>query len=195
MTMFHRYRSISEHSKNVKSLLLAPARKLRESARRRKSDKSLLKRFRGPRGKSRLINALIVQLLVHDRDLAEAVARRAKLEEVPSGANLIRQGALDSDLFLILKGAFSISIDGRVVAHKHAGDHVGEMAVVDPHTPRTASVIAVTDSVVARIEERDFSTLADRYPRLWRRIALELARRLRKANTGEQLREKAGHAA
>ena len=195
MAMFHRYKSISEHSKKVKSLLLAPARKLRESARRRKSDKSLLKRFRGPRGKSRLINALIVQLLVHDRDLAEAVARRAKLEEVPSGANLIRQGALDSDLYLILKGAFSIAIDGRVVAHKHAGDHVGEMAVVDPHTPRTASVIAVTDSVVARIEERDFSALADRYPRLWRRIALELARRLRNANTVERFREKAGHAA
>jgi CRP/FNR family transcriptional regulator, cyclic AMP receptor protein len=193
--MFHRYRSISEHSKNVKSLLLAPARKLRESARRRKSDKSLLKRFRGPRGKSRLINALIVQLLVRDRDLAGAIARRAKLEEVPSGANLIRQGARDSDLFLILKGAFSISIDGHIVARKHAGDHVGEMAVVDPHTRRTASVVAIADSVVARIEEQDFSALADRYPRLWRRIALELARRLRKANAVEHFREKAGHAA
>jgi CRP/FNR family transcriptional regulator, cyclic AMP receptor protein len=175
--------------------MLAPATKLSDSARRRKSDKSLLKFFRGPRGKSRLINALMVQLLVRDRDLAEAIVRRAKLEEVPSGTNIIVQGSFDSDLFLILKGAFSISIDGRVVARKHAGEHVGEMAVVDPKMPRTASVIAIADSVVARIEERDFSALADRYPRLWRRIAVELAHRLRRESAGERFREKSHRAA
>ena len=178
--MLHRYRALSERSKNVKSLLLAHARKLSDSARRRKADRSLLKRFRGPRGKSRLVNALIVQLLVHDKDLAQAIARRAKLEEVLAGTHIIEQGARDSDLFLILKGSFSISVDGRVVAHKRAGEHVGEMSVVDPHTRRSASVIATVDSVVARVAEPDFSALADRYPRLWRRIALELAQRLRR---------------
>jgi CRP/FNR family transcriptional regulator, cyclic AMP receptor protein len=191
MKLFHRYKAISERSKNVKSALLAHARRLSDSARRRKADKSLLRRYRGPRGRSHLINALIVQLLVRDRDLAEAIARRVRLEEVMVGTRLIKQGSFDSDLFLILKGSFSISIDGRVVAHKRAGDHVGEMAVVDPHTPRSASVIATVDSVVARIEESDFSALADRYPRLWRRIALELARRLRRESAVGRFREKA----
>ena len=151
--------------------------------------------FRGPRGKSRLINALIVQLLVRDRDLAQAIARRAKLQEVSAGAHLIEQGAHDADLYLILKGTFSIAIDGKVVAHKHAGDHVGEMSVVDPRTPRSASVIATADAVVARVAEPDFSALADRYPRLWRRIALELGRRLRRESAVERFHEKAGHAA
>lgn len=195
MKMLHRYKAFSERSKNVKSLLLAHARKVTASARRRKADRTLLKRFRGPRGKSHLINALIVQLLVHDRDLAEAIARRVKLEEVPAGNHLIEQGARDSDLFLILEGSFAISVDGRIVAHKRAGEHVGEMSVVDPHTPRSASVIAAVDSVVARVAEPDFSSLADRYPRLWRRIALELARRLRRESAVERFHEKTGHAA
>jgi CRP/FNR family cyclic AMP-dependent transcriptional regulator len=154
---------------------------------------SLLKSFQGSEGRPHLIDALISQPLIRDNDLAAAVEPYLKLEEVFAGTNLIKQGASDTDLFLILSGAFSVAIDGRVVARKKAGEHVGEMAVVNPFTPRSASVTATSDSVVARIPEPDFSALADRYPRLWRRIALELASRLRDGNCANQ--EKAGHAA
>lgn len=141
----------------------------------------------------RLTNALISQPLIRDRDLAAAVEPYLKLDEIFSGTNLIKQGASDTDLFLILSGGFSVAINGNVVALKKAGEHVGEMAVVDPFTPRSASVTATSDSVVARITEHDFSALADRYPRLWRRIALELASRLRDGNSA--VREKPGQAA
>ena len=154
---------------------------------------SLLKSFQGAEGRLRLINALISQPLIGDNDLAVAVEPYLKLAEVFAGTYLIRQGASDTDLFLILSGTFSVAIDGRVVACKKAGEHVGEMAVVDPFRPRSASVTATSDSVVARITEPDFSALADRYPRLWRRIALELANRLRDGNGAD--REKTGHAA
>ena len=157
--------------------------------------KSQLKRFQGADGTTHLIDALILQPLVRDRGLAELFAPRLRLEEVPAGANIIEQGALDSDLFLILKGAVSIAIDGRIVARRKAGEHVGEMAVVDPHTPRSASVTAIANSVVARIAEPDFSALADRYPLLWRRIALELASRLRAESGFDHEREKTGRAA
>ena len=142
-------------------------------------NKSVTKPFQGSDGKQNLIEALISQPLVRDKDLAVVVARRLKLEEIPAGVNLIEQGATDTDLFLILKGDVSVAVDGHVVARKKAGEHVGEMAVVDPRRPRSASVTATSDSVVGRIAESDFSELADRYPRLWRRIALELATRLR----------------
>jgi CRP/FNR family transcriptional regulator, cyclic AMP receptor protein len=158
-------------------------------------EKSLPKSYRGSDGRRNLINALISQPLVRDKDLAMVVARRAKVEEVPAGRNLIKQGATDTDLFLILKGGVAVAIDGRVVARRKAGQHVGEMAVVDPRRRRSASVTATTDSVVARIAEPDFSKLADRYPRLWRRIALELASRLRKVSIPDVPRVKAGRAA
>lgn len=153
--------------------------------------KSMLKQFEGSAGRPRLIDALISQPLIGDKDLAAAIARRVKLQEIPAGANLIVQGAHKADLFLILQGAFSVTIGGRVVARKKAGEHVGEMAVVDPHASRSASVTALSDSVVARIAESDFSALADKFPQLWRRIALELAGRVRDGNSTRH-GEKAG---
>ena len=108
---------------------------------------------------------------------------------------MISQGATEADLFFILNGEFSIVRNGRVIAKKNAGEQVGEMAVVDPIRCRFASVIAASDSVVARISEFDFSALADRFPRIWRRIAMELANRLRNAEAGSHDGERAERAA
>ena len=154
---------------------------------------SLLKSFQGSEGRQRLIDVLMSQPLIRDKDTATVIEPYLKLEETFAGTDLIKQGASDTDLFLILSGTFSIAIDGRIVARKGAGEYVGEMSVVDPLTRRSASVTATADSVVARIAEPDFSALADRYPQLWRRIALELVSRLRDGNCGD--RQEAGHAA
>jgi CRP/FNR family transcriptional regulator, cyclic AMP receptor protein len=195
MKLHQRQRSLRDVQKKVKSLLFVQTKAPRELAGQKNMRKSLVKQFEGSEGRSHLIDALLLQPLVRDRDLAALFARRLTLVEVPAGTNLIEQGALDTDLFLILKGEFSIAIDGRIVARRGAGEHVGEMAVVDPRTPRSASVTASADSVVARVAEPDFSALADRYPQLWRRIALGLASRLRTDSAGDHAREKAGRAA
>ena len=67
-----------------------------------------LKVFQGGYGRGRLIDALQTQALVRDEDLAIEIAKRVKVEEVPTGATLISQGASDTDLFFILNGEFSI---------------------------------------------------------------------------------------
>jgi CRP/FNR family cyclic AMP-dependent transcriptional regulator len=144
-------------------------------------DKSLLAQFQGPEGKPRLAEVLRLQRLVCDQDLALELARHVKLEQVPSGGKLIRQGASGSDLFLVLVGEFSVLVNGELVERRIAGEYVGEMALVDPNAPRSASVVAACDSVVARITEPEFSKLADRFPRLWRRIASGLSARLRRS--------------
>src|SRR5579862_9502852 len=187
--------SASQSSKKARPSLARSKRQNRGIWRGEIMEKSLLKRFQGSQRRSRLIDALISQPLIGDKELAVAFERRLRLEEVPAGTNLIVQGASDTDLFLILSGAFSVAIDGRVVARKKAGEHVGEMAVVDPGTTRSASVTAISDSLVARIAEPDFSKLADKFPRLWRRIALELAMLLRNETAAYHQREKAGRAA
>jgi CRP-like cAMP-binding protein len=144
-----------------------------------------LKAFEGVNGRCRLVNALLSQPLVHDEDLAREIAKHVRLEAISSGATLINQGASDTDLFFILSGEFSIVASGQIIARKDAGEQVGEMAVVDPTARRSASAIAACDSVVARISESEFTALAEKFPRLWRRIALELATRLR--SEGEAL--------
>lgn len=158
-------------------------------------EKTTLTQFQGSQGRFHLIHALKAQPLIGDEGLAIQLAKLVKLEKVSAGTNLIKQGASDTDLFLILSGAFSVVIDGRMVARRNAGEQVGEMAVVDPRTPRTASVTAISDSVVARVSEADFSALAERFPQLWRRIALELVTRLRNETPGDRNGVKNGRAA
>ena len=92
---------------------------------------------------------------------------------------VIRQGALDSDIYLIVSGRLSVQVNGREVAVRNSGQHVGEMALIDPRAVRSATIIATEPSVLAKITEPDFSRLARKYPQLWRRLAIELADRLR----------------
>ena len=193
--LYGRKAIITQRLEKVQLLILAHTTKPLELAGRKLMEKSLLKPFAGSVGRRHLINTLTSQPLIRDQNLAVVVSRRVKLEAIPAGTKIIQQGASDADLFLILEGAFSIVVDGHIVARKKAGEHVGEMSVIDPHMPRSASVTATSDSIVARITEPDFSTLADRFPQLWRRIALELAGRLRQEYAGDRAREKAGRAA
>ena len=53
------------------------------------------------------------------------------------------------------------------------------MALIDPMAPRSATVVAQQATVVARVSEKNFTTVANNHPELWRRIAVQLAERLR----------------
>jgi CRP/FNR family cyclic AMP-dependent transcriptional regulator len=110
---------------------------------------------------------------------AEGLAAAGKLEEWARGVEITKQGGSDRDLFLILLGQFSIRVNGREMAVRTAGQHVGEMALIDSGALRSATVIAREQSVTLRISEADFTKLADEHPYAWRRLAAELADRLR----------------
>jgi CRP/FNR family cyclic AMP-dependent transcriptional regulator len=111
--------------------------------------------------------------------LAEKLTAVGKLEEWSTGAEIITQGAADRDLFIILLGQVSVAINGREIALRTAGQHVGEMSLIDPSALRSATVIAREQSVTLRISEADFTRLAGAHPDAWRRLASEIADRLR----------------
>src|ERR1700733_7243795 len=94
---------------------------------------TLLDRFRGEGGRRLCVEALEAQRLVSgNRKLAEDLADRAEALAVPAGQTLISQGAEDNDIYFILAGTFDVVVNGRRVAGRSAGDHVGEMAAVQP---------------------------------------------------------------
>lgn len=133
---------------------------------------SMLVRFHGDEGRRRLIESLQEQPFVGgDAMVAGEIADAATLREVLPGEFLIRQDRADNDLFFILSGTFRIFVNEREVALRGAGQHVGEMAIIDPSSRRTASVIASKQGVVAEISEGCFSQLVGKYPRLWRPLA------------------------
>ena len=115
--------------------------------------------------------------------LARAIDERAELLEVPKGNSFIEQGNDDNDVYLVLVGICDVVINGRVVAKRGPGTHLGEMAAVQPTQKRSATCMAVDDMVLLKLTEPAFAELGTAYPEVYRAISKELARRLLERNS------------
>ena len=143
----------------------------------------MLQRFCGQDGRTHLVEALEIQPIINgDAAIAESISGYIDVESFEPGSGIIEESAPDNDLYFILSGVVSIRVSGREIAVRTAGQHVGEMALLDPGQPRSASVVADGEVVAARISASGFAELADANPRLWRNVARELAERLRQRN-------------
>lgn len=136
-------------------------------------------RFKSDTERRLLIKALKSQFIVGGQDaIAHAIASVASIEDFDAGHLLIRQGDSDNDLLLILAGRVVVLVNGRQVASRGPGQHVGEICAIDPISRRTATVVTAEATVIARVHEPDLDRIAEANPQLWRAIAVELSRRL-----------------
>ncbi len=143
----------------------------------------MLERFTGRGGRRLAIEALRRQPVIGEAEnLAETICDNAEVVGFAPGSPIIEESAPDNDIYFILAGVVSIRVVGREIAVRTAGHHIGEMAVLDPGQPRSASAVAEGEVVTARVSAGAFSELAEANPRLWRNIARELAERLRQRN-------------
>jgi len=126
-----------------------------------------------------LIDLLRRQDMVEGNELvARSLAQSCEVVSLPVGTVLIRQGDADNDIYFILAGRVRILVNEREVATRTSCQHVGEMAMVDASSQRTATVVSIEPTVVARVSESVFTGIANAHPSLWRSIAVELVRRL-----------------
>ena len=127
-----------------------------------------------------------------DYALERLVAMSEQLELKP-GDYLIREGEIGDSMYIVVTGKFQIrkkAGDAEVVlAERGAGEVIGEMAVVD-QAPRSASVIALTNARVMRIDQEMFMALLDWSPSSARAILKTFGQRLRSTNAALQQREK-----
>ncbi len=143
----------------------------------------MLRRFSGQEGRRRVIECLQRQRIINGKEqIATAFAEVVELSYIESGQVLIQQDAADSDLYFVLSGRLAVQVNGRDVAVRGPGQHIGEMALIDTSARRAASVVAIEPSVVAAVKEEVFSELALKDPTLWRLISIELCERLRQRN-------------
>ncbi len=144
---------------------------------------ALADRFRGGAGNAILVDAMLQQAIVcGSPDLAAELAERAEVIELSENEPIISQGGDDNDLFLIIAGTFKIVVNGREVAIRGRGDHIGEMALVEPSQRRSADVIAAEPALVAKLAYADVTEIASRHSDIYRVIAKTLARRLLERN-------------
>jgi predicted nucleotide-binding protein len=143
----------------------------------------MIERFQTETGHLHLIEALKAQKIVAgDQYLADRIAEIGNLMEISPGTAIIEQGAEDSDVFLVIAGAFDILVNGRKVNRRFSNDHIGEMAAIQPTQRRSATCLATEKSVVCKLSEPQLTDLGRQFPEVWRFIAKELARRLEQRN-------------
>jgi CRP/FNR family transcriptional regulator, cyclic AMP receptor protein len=147
------------------------------------SGNSLLERFQGPHGSNLLRQAMQEQQCVcFSAPIADQLIASGELVAYNEDAVLMEEGAGDKDIYFLLTGLVAVEVTDRQVALRAAGQHAGEMAMIDPMSVRSATVVAVEDTVALRVPEPAFSTIANQYPVLWRRLATDLAGRSRASN-------------
>ena len=105
--------------------------------------------------------------------LASAVDEIALSE----GQQIIGQGRLSHEAYVILSGSVNVAIDGEVIATIPAGEIVGELGLFG-HRHASATVTAVGDVEVLSIPYNRFEQIMDDNPVLVKAMAKELAGRL-----------------
>ena len=98
-----------------------------------------------------------------DRAL-KRVASEFKEHTVAEGDALVEQGSTGVGFFVILDGDVSVTVDGTEVRRLGRGDHFGEVALVLPQQPRTATVRALTPVRVATMAEWNFRGFVAEHP-------------------------------
>ncbi len=137
-------------------------------------------RFEGDARKANLINVLLEQrVIAHNKDAATAIAAEGEVVSFASGAAIITQGHADSIAYFILSGQAKVLINDREVGTRGPRDLVGEMVMIDPSAPRSATVVAHNEVTALKVQCATLERTANEHPLLWRQIASILCERLR----------------
>jgi CRP/FNR family cyclic AMP-dependent transcriptional regulator len=117
-----------------------------------------------------------------DSDLASLAADLVERRLV-AGDPIVGEGTGGVAFFFILDGETSVTVGGEEVATLKRGDYVGELALLDPDGPRTATVTAKTDVVLAAMTAWQFRPFVVAHPEVAWTLLQRLARRLREAQS------------
>jgi CRP-like cAMP-binding protein len=117
-----------------------------------------------------------------DADIASLAADLAE-RRVAAGDTIVGEGTGGVAFFFILEGETSVTVGGEEVATLGRGQYVGELALLDPEGPRSATVTATTDVVLAAMSAWQFRPFVLAHPEVAWTLLQRLARRLREAQT------------
>jgi CRP/FNR family transcriptional regulator, cyclic AMP receptor protein len=123
------------------------------------------------------------EIVQHNDTIARKLNDLAQVDELQKGQQLYIQGEPGKNsLFFILSGSFDLSVQEKHISILKPGQAVGEFPILEPSLPYTVNVVAREQSVVARVSEEQFLSIATEYPEIWKNMARMLVNRLRDAN-------------
>jgi NTE family protein len=131
---------------------------------------------------------VVTELLGVDEAVAAEIVALATWQRVHAGEVLFEQGDPSDAGYLLVAGRLGVLRDGEAVGEVGRGEVVGELGVLEA-APRSATVVALRDSSLARIEPDAFRTLAAAHPDLMLHLVRTIMTRSRRPDaTGDRAR-------
>ncbi|MBF0240658.1 MAG: response regulator, partial [SAR324 cluster bacterium] len=110
-------------------------------------------------------------------DLA-ILSERMEALDATEDMELLVQNAPAGWVYFIGSGIAEILVNGEIVAHRKAGDSIGEMSCLRSEPNASATVRMVDAGTVFRIERTVFMELINRLPPLWKSVFMDATNRL-----------------
>lgn len=137
---------------------------------------------RPPHQDDLLLHHLRTFLGIIDAQAIDAVRGRVRWLQLAGGETLMRQGEPGDALYLLVSGRLRVYIeeDGvrRVVREVSRGEVVGEMSLITD-APRSATLVAIRDSVLVSLGKDDFAHLQSHSPQVTLALTRQIIARLR----------------
>jgi CRP-like cAMP-binding protein len=103
-------------------------------------------------------------------------------KDVPAGTVIFAEGASGAEMFGIVEGEVEVRLPNGEVRRLGPDDTFGEMAIIDS-SPRSATVVAVTDTKLAVLDRHRFFFLFQETPIFALQVMSTITERLRAATS------------
>lgn len=112
--------------------------------------------------------------------LAE-MAYLLKEVEYAEGTPIVKEGEIGNCMYIIFRGEVRITKGKELLATLKEKDFFGELSLMDTET-RSATVTAVTDCILFRLDQEPFYDLIESRPEVVKGVIKILCKRIRMAN-------------
>lgn len=109
-------------------------------------------------------------------------SRDPNTENFAAGTAIFTEGDVGHDMYIIQAGEVEILLKDQVFDCFGQGEALGEMALINPGCPRSASAIAKTDCRLVKIDQKRFTFLVQQTPYFAIEVMKTLAERLARMN-------------
>lgn len=110
------------------------------------------------------------------------VAKASDVINVPAETDVVKEGEIGHEFYLIAKGSAVVKRNGRKVATLGEGSYFGEMALLD-RGPRTATITTAEPCELIVLGQREFMAVLDQVPPVAHKLLVAMAARLRDADS------------
>lgn len=98
-----------------------------------------------------------------DPRIRRRLAETGKRRTYGPDEEIVREGSTGTALYIVLSGTARVVRGGETLGEVRAGDFFGELALIEEH-PRSASVIAATETECLLFPAWEFTALLEEHP-------------------------------